>query len=308
MSIRPRSEVALIVLLAIPAPSARAAPPASSAATAQDPLTPYRERFKLGMDRYKAGAIADAVATWEPIYRDIGPVGGYRLAYNLGVAYAELGDPTRAAERLRSFLDEVDTRRARGERLEARVMMEESDARTRIASLVPTKDRMPLEDAGPAPHPGDTVEAGPTPGPAALALTPAAGLGSAPVHAPAPALAALPSAPAHPFPAALLYASGGVTLAASVAAIALEANANALRGRLVAEHDATGTISPQDRDTFSTTRTWSYAAVGVAIGGGAVTASLLTWYLLGTSRHEAPVVATVSAARTGGSLALSAPF
>ena len=64
----------------------------------------YRERFKQGMDRYKAGAPAEAIGYWEPIYRELGEQKGYRLAYNLGVAYAELGDATRAAERLESFL------------------------------------------------------------------------------------------------------------------------------------------------------------------------------------------------------------
>jgi hypothetical protein len=307
MSIRRRSEIAFLVLLAIPAPGARAASPGSSEAAVADPLNPYRERFKLGMERYKAGAIADAVAAWEPIYRDIGPAAGYRLAYNLGVAYAELGDATHATDRLRSFLDEVDARRTRGERLETRVTTEESDARTRIAGLVPTT-KQPLVDTEHPPHPADTVEVGPQPGPAAPAPAPAAGVDSAPAFVPMPVPSAVREAPARPFSPTLLYASGGLALAAAAGAIALEVNANALRSRFVGERVATGTISPQDRDTFGTARTWSYAALGGAIGCGAVTAGLVTWYLLGASRRETPVTATVDAARTGGAVGLSARF
>jgi hypothetical protein len=305
MSIRRRSEIAFLVLLAIPAQGARAAAPGSSEAAVADPLNPYRERFKLGMDRYKAGAIADAVAAWEPIYRDIGPAAGYRLAYNLGVAYAELGDATRATERLRSFLDEVDARRTRGERLEARVTTEESDARTRIAGLVPTT-KQPLVDTERPQHPADTVDVEPEPGPAASAPPPAAGVDSAPAFV--PMRSAVRDAPARPFSPVLLYVSGGLALAAGATAVALEVNANALRTRFVGERVADGTISQQDRDTFSTARTWSYAALGGAIGCGAVTAGLVTWYLLGASRHEAPVTVTGGAAPTGGAVGLSARF
>jgi hypothetical protein len=111
-------------------------------ASADDPLAEYRERFKLGMDQYKAGALANAIGYWEPVYRELGNEKGYRLAYNLGVAYAELGDATRAAERLQSFLDEVDARRARAEPLGGTVAKEEGDARARIASLLATRGRI----------------------------------------------------------------------------------------------------------------------------------------------------------------------
>jgi hypothetical protein len=107
-----------------------------------DPLAEYRERFKLGMDQYKAGALANAIGYWEPVYRELGNEKGYRLAYNLGVAYAELGDATRAAERLQSFLDEVDARRARAEAPGDTVAKEEADARARIAGLVASKGRI----------------------------------------------------------------------------------------------------------------------------------------------------------------------
>jgi hypothetical protein len=146
---RRRSELAIVACLALVAVDARAMPP--PATSMDDPLAQYRERFKQGMDRYKAGAPAEAVGYWEPIYRELGEQKGYRLAYNLGVAYAELGDATRAAEHLGSFLGEVDARRTRGETIASIVAKEEGDARERLAGLIATKGRIHL-DAGTPPR------------------------------------------------------------------------------------------------------------------------------------------------------------
>jgi hypothetical protein len=142
-------EPALVACFALVAADVRAAPP--PATTMDDPIAQYRERFKLGMDRYKAGAPAEAVGYWEPIYRELGEQKGYRLAYNLGVAYAELGDATHAAERLQAFLGEVDARRSRGEPIASIVTKEETDARDRVAGLVATKGRIHV-DAGTPPR------------------------------------------------------------------------------------------------------------------------------------------------------------
>ena len=80
-----------------------------------DPLASYRGQFQRGMERYKEGALSEAIGYWEPVYRELGERNGYRLAYNLGIAYQELGDATHAAERFQSFLGEVDARRERGD-------------------------------------------------------------------------------------------------------------------------------------------------------------------------------------------------
>ena len=133
------SELAVVAALVAATGSARATPP--PATSTDDPIAHYRERFKHGMDRYQAGAVAEAIGHWEPIYRELGEQKGYRLAYNLGVAYEELGDATRAAERLQSFLAQVDARRARGDAVPAIVIKDETDARTRVAGLAATKGR-----------------------------------------------------------------------------------------------------------------------------------------------------------------------
>ena len=105
----------------------------------------YREAFKRGMERYRAGAVTEAIGHWEPIYRELGEQKGYRLAYDLGVAYEQLGDATHAAERLESFLAEVDARRGRSETIPALVLKDELDARARVAGLTATKGRIHVE-------------------------------------------------------------------------------------------------------------------------------------------------------------------
>jgi hypothetical protein len=146
MSIRHRFEsgvaTAIAMAVVLSAPRARGDVPdaQSPPATASDEaLTQYRDRFKLGMDRYKAGLAAEAIGYWAPIFGDLGPQRGYRLAYDLGIAYAQIGDATRAAERFQSFLDEVDARRGRGESLEGLVTREEEDARDRMAAMRASK-------------------------------------------------------------------------------------------------------------------------------------------------------------------------
>jgi hypothetical protein len=116
----------------------------------EDPLGPYRERFKQGMDRYKEGSLAEAIGYWEPVYRELGEEKGYRLAYNLGVAYAELGDATHAAERLQSFLSQVAARKERGEPVEGIVSKEVDDSEARVVKLMATRGRIRI-DAGERP-------------------------------------------------------------------------------------------------------------------------------------------------------------
>jgi hypothetical protein len=149
MSTRRPFELAVltvVVSIALASSSALGAPPGS---LPDDQLSNYRERFKAGMDRYEAGAVSEAIGYWEPIYRQLGAQAGYRLAYNLGVAYSHLGDATRSAERLQAFLDEVDTRRARGQALGAVVAKEEADAHGRLADLTATKGRIRIPTSDP---------------------------------------------------------------------------------------------------------------------------------------------------------------
>jgi hypothetical protein len=147
MWIRRLSELTLAACLGLAAADARAQ---SAASSPDDALAAHRERFKQGMDLYEHGSAAAAIAVWEPIYRDLGPQRGYRLAYDLGLAYAALDDAARSADRLQVFLTEVDARRGRAEALGAAVTNEESDARARLAHLAPILGRVQVA-AGSAP-------------------------------------------------------------------------------------------------------------------------------------------------------------
>lgn len=80
-------------------------------AAAEDPPPPvastestHEQLLEEGLRRYDAGAYADAVAAWEKIVADRGEERAWSVCYNLGLAYENLGEATRAAERYDAFL------------------------------------------------------------------------------------------------------------------------------------------------------------------------------------------------------------
>jgi hypothetical protein len=282
------SELAFAGWLGLVAFDARAEP---GGANADDSLAAYRERFKQGMDLYQHGAAAEAIACWEPIYRDLGGQRGYRLAYDLGIAYAALDDAPHAAVHLQAFVDEVDSRRGRGEALGAVVTKEESDARARLALLAA------ILGAHAAP------EASASPGPVAPAVPVAPTAPATPTTRPERPPAPIEPMSRPPFPPSLIAVSGGVTLAAVVAAVALEVNANNLHDRYVSEQAQSPdrTISAADRASFATARTWAYVAVGGATGLAGVTGGLVVWYVLGRTHRETAATNAALAIRIRGS-------
>lgn len=347
MWIRRLSECALLAGSLLATPRADATPRSSSGGeTLDDPLAAYRGQFKLGMERYNAGALAEAIGYWEPIYRELGEEKGYRLAYDLGIAYQQLGDATRAAERLQAFLAEAEARRTRGEATAAIVEKEKSDARARIDSLIATKGRIDVE-AGGVPQSARLDGSEPrlagfiawvTPG--RHTVTFAAGtpeMETRSVHVDAgqvvevaprppppppmpttaepPVPIVVPPAPFvehrethHPFAWPLIAISGGIALAAGIVAVPLENTALSLLDRYQNERASTGTISQSHRDNYANGRTSAYAAVGGALGFTAVTAGLAVWYFLGTSEREVVVRPTLSSELGGASLGLVGRF
>lgn len=328
MWIRRLSELLLVAAIGLLAGPASGAP-----STGGDPFADYRERFKQGMDRYQAGAFTEAIGYWEPIYGELGEQKGYRLAYNLGVAYQELGEATRAAEHLQSFLAQVDARSSHGEAQPAIVEREASDAKDRIAALTTSRGRIHVDPGNPpravqvdamAPRLAAFV-AWVSPGKHSVTFaagTPAAESTELEVHAgelvevapyPAPAAApapiAAPPAPrglttpaaarslhletVHPLPPALLWVGGALTLAAGGASIALESNAWSLHDRYAKESP----IPPGDAASFDTARGWAYGGIGTTLALGAITAGLLTWYFAGTTEREVRVAPGGVAAR-----------
>lgn len=147
MSIRPLSRTflaaaALVGGCLFPLRSAHA-DTSDSPPKADDPeLEASRVRFRKGMDAYAAGDFAGAIVTWQAIYSELGKERGYRLAFNLGRAYDAYGDASRAAELYGAYLDEVATRRGRGESLPPIVERQATDANERLVELVRTRGRL----------------------------------------------------------------------------------------------------------------------------------------------------------------------
>jgi hypothetical protein len=302
-------EGALVACLTLVTAGARATPgPAPAGGAQEDPLAQYRERFKLGMDRYKDGAIAEAIAYWEPIYAELGPEKGYRLAYNLAVAYGEVGNSALSAERLQAFLTEASARRTRGEPPAPIVAKEEADAQARLAKVVAAP--VPIHaDTGDATGKAEIDPNAPPPPPPVPAST-------APLAPPIEVPRSAPPAPesgtsVRPrFLPVLIATSGGLTLASIAAAVPLEIHANALRGQFTLEQSQSPTrsIAAADRQSFATARTWAYTAVAASVGFGVVTAAWTAWYVFGAPPREGTVIPSVAPEHGGASLGLTAYF
>ena len=107
-----------------------------------DPMAPYRARFKAGMERYAAGDLPKAIDAWEAIYVELGPEKAYRVAFDLGRAYDRAGDAVHAAERFAAFLEGVAQRRTAGKSIEPVVAKEEAEARARLEQIAPSLGRL----------------------------------------------------------------------------------------------------------------------------------------------------------------------
>jgi len=106
-----------------------------------DPLEPYRERFQLGLERFRAGDVHAAIQYWEAIRRQLGDEKAYRLMFNLGKAYEQLGDATLAAERYEVFLREADVAAQQGT-LDPAVQENVATARARMEALAASHARI----------------------------------------------------------------------------------------------------------------------------------------------------------------------
>jgi len=340
MSIRLRSSrgrVARLVLTAVRliAVALAVVTLATSARADDDALAPYRDRFRLGMEKYKGGAIGEAVRVWNAIYEEIGPKRGYRLSFNLARAYDTNGEATRAAERYRSFLDEVEGRQRANEAIEPLVEREAHDATDRIdvlnrehgriqvtaradATLAQVDDADPRLGAftayvAPGKH---VVTFGPGREDAAkVEVTVAAGeivVATAPESALPPAkLLPLAVDPIthrelrRPFSRVVLYAGGVATVASVVAPVMAYSYANSL----VTTYRSTTASQASKTQAFgdySGARTLAYATVAAPVTLGVLTGILTTWYFAGT--HEVSVTASGDVTARGGVMTMRGTF
>jgi hypothetical protein len=310
MSIRRRSELLVLALL-VGAPLARAeGVTAPAPAQSQADVEQYREAFKKGYEKYTEGAFGEAIGLWDPIYRELGPKRGYRLAFNLARAHEKVSDFVLAGERYEAFLDEVDARRKAGEVLDAIVEMEAKEAEERIDELRATRGRIkvipgaqPLEarlDARPRRAAGFTAYV--SPGEHEIAflsgdktidtqkVTVDAGqiVEVAPppsAEEPKPARAESPRETrletVRPFSPLVLYVGAGMTAASFVLPVILYVNASNLVDQLRSEEPPNASANAQ----YSNARNAAYASWALPIGLGAVTAGLAAWYFAGAKER-----------------------
>jgi len=290
---------------------------ASKHATAEDDLSAFRDRFRAGLARLEAGQTAEAIVTWEAVYAELGPTRGYRLAYNLGIAYDRYGDASRAAERFLAFLSEVATRRERGENLDPSLLKQADEATERMAEISRSKGRVSVRSAQRLPVQIDGGDARVSPftaflppgahvitfepgSPRARRVEVAVREGQAyEVDAPdeplvAPALVAPPTAVKmppvppqpqgpermeRPFPWPVLAGAAGLTAASVLIPVLTYGNAGDLR----AQYDASKDPAQQDRlaQDYESARSTAYATVAIPITLAAATVGLSLWYVLG---------------------------
>ena len=317
-----------------------AAPCVSRAARADDPMSAYRERFKTGLERYKAGAVAEAIRYWEPIYRELGASRGYRLAFDLARAYETYGDFTRAAELYASFVAEAEARRAE-EPLVPLVEQEVTEARARLDELARTKGRINVIagevavpariDAGearvagfvayvpPGAHEvvfgtGDHVEK------RALTVgageivdvrpTPVRSSSAAPPPPPAPLPVRLERRVERPFDSAILYGGAALTLASIAVPIVAYGSALAYeRANKLGTGPDADARNASIRADYATAKTEYYVALAIPITLAVATCALTAWYFRASKEREVPVVVPgVMATKQGASLGLSGSF
>jgi hypothetical protein len=88
--------------------------------------------FKTGLDHYNRGAYADAISTWETLITTLGETSGFKVLYNLGLAYQEMGNVTKAIDRYRAFLAQCE---ARPTAEQPDLAMRMTDAKRRVTEL-----------------------------------------------------------------------------------------------------------------------------------------------------------------------------
>ena len=317
--------VSIAIMMAGGPASAQEAPPPDPP-TAPDPLDALRGRFRDGMEKYRARAFGDAIVVWESIYRELGPEKGYRVAFDLGRAYDEVGELIKAAEHYQTYLDRVSARRAAGESLETNVQLQETIASERLERIIhiygairvaPAKrtvivhvDNAPPRVAGftvyvePGPH---TVTFGTGPGADARSLTVRRGElleVEPPDDTPAPAQR-FETHTEHPFSPLVIWIGAGVAAASVVIPIVTHVNALAVKD----DYESAQSRSDKIRlsSDYDSAKSNAYAAIAVPAVLGAAVGALALWYVLGTKETRVQVP-TASVSRGGASAAVAVRF
>jgi hypothetical protein len=285
------------------------------------------------MDKYKAGAFADAVVIWESIYRELGTDKGYRLAFDLARAYDELGDLIKAADHYESYLERVTQRRAASETLEANVERQEEVARDRLEKIAAQKARIRVKagarqpvivqvDNAPARVAGFTVYVEPGAhvvtfgtGKEAdvrrLAVARGAMVDVEPHEEasppPPPPETRFETRTEHPFSPTVLWVGAGVAIVSLVLPAITYANALSIKS----DYDDPATPrTDKERlaSDYDSARTNAYASIVVPAVFTAAVGGLALWYVLGAKETRTPITPSANVGPTGMSLGASARF
>jgi hypothetical protein len=315
-----------------------------SSASASDDLEPYRHRFRQGMEKYKAGAIAEAIRAWSAIYDELGPKRGYRLSFDLARAYEASSETSRAAERYQSFLDEVAARRAASETLDPIVEREEEESERRMAELKLESGRIRILPGTPSavtridsadPRlggfvsyvvPGDHVVVF-APGSAAeerrevrveagemVDVSPTARPEPSPTPPAPPALVPLVTRPEpdkasrietqRPFSPVVIYVAVGISGASVLVPILAYAHAYSL----IDTHNA-GTTANSERRVIEAeypgARVEAYATLAASITLAAATGALVAYYFGGSKEREVQVGAALLPGRVAADVSVA---
>jgi tetratricopeptide (TPR) repeat protein len=285
----------------------------TSARADDEALKAQRERFKAGMVKYEAGAYAEAILVWEQVYREIGEVTGYKLAFNLGRAYDRYGDSTRAAERYEAFVRQVGQQQI----VDPETEKWETEAKERLEQLAATKGRIKVA-AGERPVAVriDVSEARVPPFTAYVApghhtltfdtqkvevdVEKGAIVEISPPAPPPPMPAIVTEPPKReeprwearterPFSPVWLYVAGGATALSTIIPIVTYSNAYAIRDDYESANDARAANATQLASDYDGASGTAYATLAIPIVLAAVTAGLAVWYFVGTKETRVNV-------------------
>jgi hypothetical protein len=318
--------IAALALTATPALADDPTPQAPPAPAESSTLDPLRERFRAGIEKYRAGAFAEAIVIWSAIYTELGAEKGYRLAFDLARAFDKLDDDsTQAAEYYDVYVRETARRREHGDPLEPLVAKQEEEAKTRLAELAATRGRIDVRAGGrPVPvridggttrladfvayvtpdkahvvtwSPGTAeekrVELRVGPGQVSIVSPP-------PVEPPSPLR--YETRPEHPFSTTVLYVAGGVTLLSVLVPVILHANANASYDDFNSANNVVGATRKDSPDAqrvltnataakndYESARSTAYASIAIPALLGVATLGLAAYWLWRTKEVRVPI-------------------
>jgi hypothetical protein len=300
MSIRIRSDLALAAF-AISIALAKAAHAGDDSS-----LDPYRERFKAGLEHYRAGEYDAAITTWGAIYKALGAARGYRIAFDLARAYEANRDLSHAAEFYLAFVDQVSVRRESGDAITPFVAGEESGAIARLRELDTTQGHIVVDSGAQSvdvkidntdPRPAGFV-AYVEPGSHTITLSPGTP-GSTTRHIEVAAGGVFEIAPSSMTPATTALAPSLAPLAPEAAFPIRKASNDRVTHRTdhpisATSFQASNHLSAVENDPknapvqsgYDKRVNTFYGTLAIPIVLGVATAALTTWYFVGAKDHE----------------------